>query len=80
MIACCYWPWANNWGAIAAISSGAIIPSAFLVLEQLPAASPLAKLVGPYHSGIAAYVIAAIAMVIGSLLKDIVRRGEPEVQ
>jgi SSS family solute:Na+ symporter len=79
LIACCYWSRANDWGAIAAIGAGALIPSAFLVMEQVPITSPLAKQVGPYYSGIAAYVIAATAMVTGSLLKDIVKREEPKV-
>jgi SSS family solute:Na+ symporter len=74
LIACCYWPRANNWGAIASIGAGAIIPSAFLVLEQLPATSLLAKQIGPYYSGIAAYVAAALAMVFGSLVKRLFRR------
>jgi len=69
LIACCYWPRANNWGAVAAIAAGAIIPTTFLVLEQLPATKPTARQVGPYYSGIAAYVAAALAMVIGSILK-----------
>jgi len=80
LIACCYWPRANNWGAIAAIGTGAVIPSAFLLLEQLPASSPLAKQVGPYYSGITAYFAAALAMVVGSLLKVLVKRDEPKVQ
>jgi SSS family solute:Na+ symporter len=80
LIACCYWPRANNWGAIAAIGAGAVIPSTFLVLEQLSVTSPLAKQVGPYYSGIAAYVAAALAMVFGSLLKDLVKRDGPKVQ
>lgn len=80
LIACCYWPRANNWGAIAAIGAGAVIPSAFLVLEQLSVTSPLAKQVGPYYSGIASYVAAALAMVTGSLLKDLVKRDAPKVQ
>jgi SSS family solute:Na+ symporter len=70
LIACCYWPRANNWGATAAIALGAIIPVAYLVLEQLPATSAFARgRVGPYWSGLAAYAGAAAAMVIGSLLK-----------
>ena len=80
LIACCYWPRANNWGAIAAIAAGAVIPSAFLVLEQLSVTSPLAKQVGPYYSGIAAYVAAALAMVVGSLLKVLLKRNEAKEQ
>jgi SSS family solute:Na+ symporter len=77
LIACCYWRRANNWGAIAAIATGAAIPSAYLVLQQIH--PNLAKQVGPYYSGIAAYVGAALAMVIGSLLKQIVRPNVAEV-
>lgn len=69
LIACCYWKKANSWGAAAAIIFGAIIPVAFLVMEQLPATAALAKKIGPYKSGIATYLIVAAAMVIGSLLK-----------
>lgn len=79
LIACCYWPRANSWGAIAAIGAGAVFPSAFLVLEQLSVTSLLAKQVGPYYSGIAAYVAAALAMVAGSLLKNLLKREGPKV-
>jgi SSS family solute:Na+ symporter len=69
LIACCYWKRANNWGAAAAIVAGAAFPIGFLVLEQLPATAEFAKRIGPYYSGMAAYVVAALAMVVGSLLK-----------
>jgi len=69
LVACCYWKRANNWGAAGAIIAGAAIPALFLVLEQLPTTKELAKAIGPYYSGIAAYAAAALAMVIGSLLK-----------
>lgn len=70
LIACCYWSRANSWGAAAAILVGAAIPVAYLVLEQLPATSLWAtKTVGPYWSGLAAYAGAALAMIVGSLLK-----------
>jgi SSS family solute:Na+ symporter len=69
LIACCYWKRANSWGAIGAIVAGALFPIAFLVLQQVPATSALATAIGPYYAGIAAYVLAAIAMVIGSLLR-----------
>ncbi len=68
LIACCYWPRANSWGAAGAIIFGATLPVATLVLQK----------VGPYtqwfkdhdrHCGIATYVIVALAMVVGSLLK-----------
>jgi SSS family solute:Na+ symporter len=75
LIACCYWSRANSWGAGAAISVGAAIPVTFLVLEQLPATAEWAKWIGPYYSGIAAYVSAWLAMVIGSLLKPAETQG-----
>jgi SSS family solute:Na+ symporter len=75
LIACCYWKRANSWGAGAAIMVGAAIPVAYLVLEQVPATSEFAKQsIGPYYSGIAAFLSAGAAMVIGSLLKP--RGGE----
>jgi SSS family solute:Na+ symporter len=69
LIACGYWKRANSWGAAAAIFFGALIPAAFLVMEQLPATAGLAKKIGPYYSGIATYLLVGAAMVIGSLLK-----------
>jgi SSS family solute:Na+ symporter len=69
LIACCYWKRANSWGAAAAIVIGAVIPVAFLVMQQLPSTKHLSEEIGPYYSGIATYVIAGIAMVVGSLLK-----------
>jgi SSS family solute:Na+ symporter len=69
LIACCYWPRANNWGAAAAIAVGAIIPLAYLIMEQIPQTAELAGRIGPYYSGIAAFVGAGLAMVVGSLLK-----------
>jgi SSS family solute:Na+ symporter len=65
LVACCYWPRATPRGAAAAILVGAAIPAAYLVLEQV---SPGVRAsVGPYWSGVAAYVGAALAMVAGSL-------------
>jgi len=69
LIACCYWKRANSWGAGAAIVIGALVPTAFLVCQKLPGAVGLTKTIGPYYSGIATYVLAALAMIIGSLLK-----------
>ena len=69
VIACCYWKGANNWGAAGAILFGALVPVTYLVMEQLPATAPLTRQIGPYYSGIATYVLVALAMVIGSLLK-----------
>ena len=69
LIACCYWKRANSWGAAGAIIFGALIPTAFLVMQKIPATVELTEKIGPYYSGIAAYVSTALAMVIGSLLK-----------
>ena len=69
LIACCYWKRANDWGAIGAIICGAAFPVSFLVLEKVPAAAETIKGIGPYSLGIAAYVLAGTAMVVGSLLK-----------
>ena len=35
LIACCYWKRANNWGAIAAIVVGAVLPVLALSLDLL---------------------------------------------
>jgi SSS family solute:Na+ symporter len=67
LIACCYWKRANNWGAIASIVVSAVIPLGFLIMEKVDGAT--AKAIGPYTSGISAYLLSGAAMVIGSLLK-----------
>ncbi len=68
LIACCYWKPANSWGAAAAIFFGAAVPASTLILQKI----------GPYTEwfkandtvcGVATYVIVALAMVVGSLLK-----------
>ncbi|MCK5919723.1 MAG: hypothetical protein KAG66_02200, partial [Methylococcales bacterium] len=70
LISSCYWKRANNWGATGAIILGATMPTAYLVLEQLPATTHLFReQIGPYIWGMLTYVAAALAMVIGSLLK-----------
>ena len=70
LIACCYWSRANNWGAIGAIMLGAIIPVTYLTLQKVPQTSDWANhTVGPYYSGIAAFVAAALGMIVGSLIK-----------
>ncbi len=69
LVACCYWRGANATGAAAAIVTGAAIPVAYLVLEQLPATGAFAReAIGPYWSGLAAYAGAALAMLVGSRL------------
>jgi SSS family solute:Na+ symporter len=76
LIACCYWKRANNWGAAGAIFFGAAVPVATLVFQK----------VGPYtqwfqdhdtHCGIATYLIVAVAMIGGSLLKPKNRPSQP---
>jgi SSS family solute:Na+ symporter len=73
LISACYWKGANSWGAAGSIILAAAIPAAFLILEKTPATRDLAKWIGPYNSGIAAYVASALAMIIFSMLKP--RRG-----
>jgi hypothetical protein len=41
----------------------------FLIMDKNPATKEMAKQIGPYYSGIAAYVGSAAAMIIFSLLK-----------
>ncbi|HVT30208.1 MAG TPA: sodium:solute symporter family protein [Lacipirellulaceae bacterium] len=70
LIACCYWPRANSWGAAASIVVSAAIPIAYLSLEQNPSTTEwAAKTIGPNYFGIAAFVSSAIAMIVGSLLR-----------
>ncbi len=70
LIACCYWPRANKYGASAAIIIGAVMPISYLVLEQVPATEVfVSQTIGPYIWGIITYVGAAVGMVVGSLVK-----------
>jgi len=69
LIACCYWKRANNWGAIGGILLGAAVPVAHLTLEKLPATAAWAASIGKDIAGIAAFVGAALGMIVGSLLK-----------
>ncbi|HEV8368301.1 MAG TPA: sodium:solute symporter family protein [Pyrinomonadaceae bacterium] len=69
LIACCYWKRANSWGAGAAILVSAALPVSYLVMEQVPSTTEIAKTIGPYYSGIATYVLSGVAMVVGSFLK-----------
>ena len=70
LIAACYWNKANSWGAIASIITGSLIPISFLVMQQLEFTEDIALAIGPYKTGVAAYICTAMAMVIGSLLKQ----------
>ena len=67
LIACCYWKRANSWGAAGGIVLGGAIPVIYLSLQKVN--PQLADAIGPYYSGIAAYVAAALGMIVGSLLK-----------
>ena len=71
LIAACYWKKANDWGAYAAIIVGAIIPVSFLIAQQVDVLKPIAKAIGPYYSGISAFVFVWIAMIAGSYMKNI---------
>jgi len=74
LVACCYWPRANSWGAAASIVVSAAIPVTYLVLEQNESASHWAtKTIGPSLFGIAAFASSALAMILGSLLRDLVQ-------
>ena len=78
LIACCYWKRSNSWGAALSIMVSAVIPAAYLVMEQLPGTAGLARRIGPYYSGIATYLLSGLAMVVGSLLKP--RAAEREAR
>lgn len=76
LIACCYWPRANNWGAAASIFVSAVIPISYLVLQQNSRTSEwVTTTIGPNYSGIAAFVLSAVAMIVGSLLKPAAHTG-----
>lgn len=68
VVACCYWPRANAWGALGAILFGALVPLAFLAMEKVPATADIALKIGPNVAGLIAFGGAAIGMVGGSLL------------
>jgi len=76
LVSCCYWKRANNWGAAGAIIVGAVIPLTYLALELIPATQAFALSIGPNWSGIAAFVGSAAAMVVGSLLKPVLKKEE----
>lgn len=73
LIAACYWEKANNWGALAAIIIGSTIPIGFLIFQQVETTSSWAEEIGPYKSGIATYVLTALAMILGSYMKRMFR-------
>jgi len=65
-----YWKKANVVGAYASIVMGALAPVAFLVLEGLKRSLPqgLLFLVDVNVSGLLSFFLAALGMVVGSLL------------
>lgn len=69
LVSCCYWKGANSWGAAGAIICGALFPIGYLVMQKVDATKELAERIGPNYAGIAAYVAAGLAMVLGSALK-----------
>jgi len=71
LVACCYWKQANSWGAIGAIVVGAAMPVAFLILQKVPSTAAWTQSVGSHIANISAFVGAALAMVVGSLIKPV---------
>ena len=69
LIACCYWPRANTWGAMGAILLGAAVPVLFLTLEKMPSTAAFAQSVGKDNAGIAAFAASTLGMIVGSLVK-----------
>ena len=69
LIACCYWKRANNWGALASIIGGALVPVAHLICEQKPALWPWLSTLSKDQAGIAAFAASTLGMIIGSLIK-----------
>jgi SSS family solute:Na+ symporter len=78
LIACCYWRRANSWGAAASIIFGALIPIACLVTEQLQFIPANQIQLWRSYTGIAAFLAAGVAMVIGSLLKPTTASSESD--
>lgn len=76
LIAACYWKKANNWGAIASIITGSVIPLSFLVMQELESTKDLAGEIGPYKFGVATYIITGLAMVVGSMLKNKLKKQQ----
>lgn len=68
LIACCYWKRANSWGAGAAIVTGAVVPVAILVMQQMDDYKAFCD-EWQYVLGVCTYVVAGLAMIVGSLLK-----------
>ncbi|MDZ4820613.1 MAG: sodium:solute symporter family protein [Planctomycetota bacterium] len=73
LIACCYWKRANDWGAYAALATGAVLPLTFLTSQQFEISSNWAETRGLNGDvvGVATFVLTGVAMVVGSLLKPL---------
>lgn len=69
LISACYWKKANNWGAMAAIVTGCVLPVGFLILQQVGSTQELMANIGPYKIGIATYIMTGLAMWLGSNAK-----------
>ena len=68
LISCCYWKRANNWGAVAAIIVGAVLPIAALIADRF--FDQIARnTVGEHWINIGTYAAVAVAMIVASLLK-----------
>jgi solute:Na+ symporter, SSS family len=68
LIACIYWKRANNWGATGAIFFGALLPVLTLILQKV---GPWTAWFKEYDTtcGSLTFVVVALAMILGSLLK-----------
>lgn len=84
LIACCYWKRANNWGAVSAIIVGAVLPITGLSLNLFYKVMVDGKevgwttaTIGDSWVNIGTYIVVALAMVIGSLLKPNSSAGTP---
>ncbi|MBU6174682.1 MAG: hypothetical protein KGQ60_12815 [Planctomycetes bacterium] len=70
LVACCYWRRANNWGAAAAIVTGSVLPIVYLALEQIRGKAAMESMgLNQDRIKLAAFLAAAVAMVVFSLLK-----------
>jgi SSS family solute:Na+ symporter len=65
-----YWRKANNAGAYTSLIMGALAPAGFLVLEKFRDAVPgwLSFITDVNIAGVLSFVLAALGMVVGSLL------------